>query len=989
MARDTPWGTEQPLPLSAPLNTTSVSQDIYDISTGGPAIANNGIQRDGGITELFQESNTLPSTFTTYVTSNGCVVGIDSATGNVSTLSQTLNYSPPLYPSDALLPLDTLFPSGSTGAYVGFGSIGGSGTRSYFKRQQIPAQYLDVVVASGTAVARQTYTLLGLRYVGTDLIAIDEFDYITNTIYNTKTAAAAGMDAGSCARFARANTLTYANCVTNGGFIYSKIVTGVYYIQYNNSGGVVNTSKAVNAGQLADISCYWHAGRLVFTCTSGVTSGCYYNTTVSNYAGWSTLTSASYTASGVMLGDYGPYVLATTNTAMSLGCSTMDAREPAFWVNISAAGAIAAATGWQNGAYTPPAVGSATGGLYSGAASAATFRLESGVVTPYGCSGVYSSGGAAPATSPYGCFHLSVKQANTTDTLKPAAYPQLDVAAGMFVLRSYANNIALIAMNSTSFGDAQDCGNLVNDFAGGSFGFDIMQGNPALGINRNYFFHPFSWRGPTSLTGICVYKLNNGTFVSTYTTAAPVFQEIASGVVTINSASAKAIIDCSYQRILYSYSAYTPSFFMQNSGLTEVTSVMYLKIFNKYSSCIDPGQTYANYSYIAPMATDVSSGKCTPIGWSAWNGQTTAYLGDYYVCTLGSAATIAVTGAHNGGYVFNANVPAGGDATYSGVGIQMLNAVAVQTYNYLGYYLFPSGGGSNLLPWRMAATFLIHGAIYACDGEYIYLVPLTYGTTGVVQGAAVKLVYAIGMSYLCASPEKAYFLSGFDNSVYSFDGGQTLRKLFQFNLKPTVTGGVFSVRDNCLYLATSTTVLSVREETQRYDAQQSINPEPLAITENPLPNFWTSTSFLKSTSKGMYFICGLTYGTWQYTQGTGNLMPLNWQSSYVSPGEWLTMRVGRFCGQIWCSGDIPGTIELSCNYILPDGTTGVDTDMQNMALLSAQGYYRFSWNPPHSNVMAASFGIRHVTLEQKIVLMEAIVYYSPDAEAIPLTEVRV
>jgi hypothetical protein len=322
----------------------------------------------------------------------------------------------------------------------------------------------------------------------------------------------------------------------------------------------------------------------------------------------------------------------------------------------------------------------------------------------------------------------------------------------------------------------------------------------------------------------------------------------------------------------------------------------------------------------------------------------------------------------------------------------MLNAVAIQTQGYFGYYLFPNGGGSNLLPWRFADVFMIHGVFYACNNEYIFEIVLTQGTTGVVQGAPFKLVYAIGMKYLCASPERAYFLSSFDNAIYTFDGGQNLEKLAEFNQYPSVTSGVYVVRDDALYLMTSTyEVIILRGESERFSPESSVNVEPTQITSNRSPDilyYNTQGSYMKATAGGIYFLCGTNYATWQYSSG-GSLIPLHYWTAYFSPGEFQTLQVGRITGQVLCCNKLPGEIKIGLDYLLPDGTHGFVYTIQTMTPQNNQGYYRFSWNPPiQSYFMAVSITIDHLTYEQKLDLLELIVYYKPDAEVIPLSEVQ-
>jgi hypothetical protein len=226
--------------------------------------------------------------------------------------------------------------------------------------------------------------------------------------------------------------------------------------------------------------------------------------------------------------------------------------------------------------------------------------------------------------------------------------------------------------------------------------------------------------------------------------------------------------------------------------------------------------------------------------------------------------------------------------------------------------------------------------------------------------------------------------------VFSFDGGQTLVKTFQANEKSPIQAGVYVVRDNCLYLATTTSIISVRSEGERFEAELSLNAETIQTTENALPEVYSSysASYMKATANGIYFLCGNNYFTWQY-EGGGSIIPLIYQSGYMSPGDFQTFEVGRITGTILCTQRLLGAITLTLDYLLPDGTSGQVTDAQIMTTQNAQGYYRFSWNPNvQSYFMGVSLGVQHTSGEQKIDLLEILMYYKPDAEVIPLNEVQ-
>lgn len=931
MPRETEWGIEQVMPLLAPLNGTNAKQDIFNINKGGPSLANNGINRDGGVAELYEANTALGTGQYGYVSANGIPVVVDTLAGNIYSPNANSTLTSPLYPSDTLYPSESLYPSGGYGNVWAIGKLNYLNSPQFFNKYQMASYYLDCVVASSPSSGVTTstgYTIIGIRLGSTSTFVLDEVDPVNGTVYNSVTLTVANTFNRTGVAMARANTLTWASVKNTSGFIYN--VGNVVY--YHVNGTDYNTTKNSDINQ-QNFSCYYQPtatgnGIVLFSTTYRGVSAVWHNTS-SAINTWSEIQDSGATTHGVMMGDFGAYVLNTANTTvgLTLGVTTYSQTVPAYWINVTYAGSgsVSSVTGYgaigtgNAGAYTG-------GGLYSGGTSAANFKMIDGIVTPYGCCGIYED----TSTSYYGNFHGSTSEVNvTSNSYEPNAYPQLDVIHKMLVVRSYNGSISLLCANATAFGDSYDCGNIINDFSGGTFGYDIMGGNPFNGNAKSFFFYPLSWRGSTSygnpISGVTLYKLNNGQFVSVCTSTVPQFSEIAPGVITINNMGAwGSIIDLNSGVLHYNYSGYTPSFFCNNSNTADNHSVCYLKIFDTYSTSIDEGQVYGDYSYVAAMAIDANGGKCLPYGWTAWDGQTDDYLGNYISYTLGGVSAIANNLQSNGSYTYNANVPPGGDSSFTGGGINMLNATAIQSQNYYGYYLFSSGGGSNLLTWRFANVFIVHGIYYACNLEYIYMITMSNGTQGTIQGTPTKVAYAIGMQYLCASPEKAYFLSSFDNSIFYFDGGQTLNKIFEFNQKPTITSAVYVVRDNALYLQTLSSIITVREESSRWEAEQAINAEPLQMTENTPPLVFSSysLSYMKATSNGLYFLCGNNYATWQYESGS-SIIPLNYQTAYVSPGEFQTFEVGRITGQVLCTrGFNSGTLNLILNYLLPDGTSG-------------------------------------------------------------------
>jgi len=946
------WGLVKQLNLLQPLNTNSVDADIYALDTGGPAILNNGIHRDGGITELYEYTKSIGSN--AFVSSNGKVVAISGAsvlTG--SSLSQSI--------------LD---------------STGVLNSTNYFTKAQLGPQYLDAVVS--TSVNAGIPTVLAAACTTTDEIQLTEMTSDGQTILNTESVPAVGARPGvTRIAIARANVLTYASLKATSGLVYSDSTGTVYYWKANTRYVQTMTIDSFSGGFVA----YYNGGTVVFSNGAAVA----YSTTP--FAATTAITfNPGYGAvAGAWIGDAYPNQLDSAATTLALNAVTTSTRCPIFRVGVSAIGAVTTSTLF--------------GTYFNGdgvTITEATFNMADGIVTPYGCSGIATNGGSTAPTY-YGVFQSATFLPNDPTGTSPVTWPQLDAPHTMVDIRSYANQIALIAGRVNAVATSMEYGNLINDFSGGSFDADIMAGNIYAGSAKTNLFHPFTWRsmGATRYDGVLIYKLNSGRLVTVTTSTTPRYTELAPGVVAINNmGSYGAIIDLNEQKLYNNYSSYTTGFAFNYTANS--SSTMYMKIFNKYSSSLDQGIIYGDTAKIGNMGY--------PRGWSVYNGPSSttpgAYQGD--CATVATYWTFSDVAVHQGSYVFNANIPPGGDATFSGGGVQMLNATAIatQSYNgsngYWGYYLFPSSGGSNLLPFKDADVFLLFGTYYAFDGTYIYGVQLSAGSTGTVVGAPVRLAYAIGLRYLCVSEAQAYFYSPYDNAVFSYNGGRSLNKYAEFTKKSLIQSGYYSTRDNALYLVTTDSVLSVREP----EDTPSVNTRAIQMTENTLPTYTN----IVSTSEGLCFINGTSATIRTYYAGSGTLIKMAYQTGFHAPDDGQTMQIQRILARVYVANKALGTtIQLVHDFMRVDGSTGSEsTSISSLYSLVPQtnlypsttlypGYQHGSsppqnavwieWTPPTSNVLASSVGLRHTTSEQKIVLLELFMYYQTSSEVMPLTQI--
>ncbi len=128
-------------------------------------------------------------------------------------------------------------------------------------------------------------------------------------------------------------------------------------------------------------------------------------------------------------------------------------------------------------------------------------------------------------------------------------------------------------------------------------------------------------------------------------------------------------------------------------------------------------------------------------------------------------------------------------------------------YDYAGYELGNDIAG-------LYQSFYLFGQRYLFDGLQIWL--STFG--GSLYQNKEQVCPATGMQLIAASPNAVYFYSAFDQSLSVFSGGRALTKMHRFNdirnsadVIEGITDGVFSVVDNTLLMQTASTFLWIRD----------------------------------------------------------------------------------------------------------------------------------------------------------------------------------
>lgn len=1002
MGRETQWGIEKSINILAPLNTSGVLNQIYPIESGGPSIYNNGIPRDGGVTELYEYGFELDGPETAIACRNGRLVGLDKS-GNI---------------------------------YIGDQSsvkLVGKASEYTFSRLAVEG-YIDAIPTStAPSVANPGGTLAALRFATpaeslNGGLVVDELDALTLTVLDSVLVSSTLYVS---ARLARANDIEFLYYMTadDTGVIAWDYSDDLYWLK-NGTDYLVEAGISKNNQFQAFFSpVAAHLGVGITACGSKITYSSIdlvWGTEATHAVAFGG-TLGTLTAHGLTMGSLDSLSAATAT--LRLGVAADCAYIPNFVINVSAAGAVTVTGGYAEG-------------LYAGAASEATFQMltQSGVtgvpggpdgaVTPLGSSGLWGTVDNTHAhpgapQDPYGTFGFGNVSGvwGATSATNSVTTPCRQPPDGCFLVGTLSNGVTLVArtylctVSLLAAGrSATDPPTLVNDFGGGSYQSDIPSGcGVEAKVNSGFFIPPAC----NSDTLCATYLTNSGVPVvvnfSDTDAADYIYNEIAPGVVALNTVGAvNSIIDGNTGALYENCGAFINSFHMD---LATVSDVSNFKTFNIYSSQIDPGLVYstsdpANIVYFDDSLSNQTSGLAC---YGSVIGTGTSYTGTYLGDIVGTV--LQRNAAHAGVYSFNQNVPVAADADFTGPGIITLFSSAVQTQDYFGYALY-TGSTSNLLRTKMRAIWLLHGSLYAFDGDAIYYIPLSGGSVGVVQGAPVKTAFATGLSYLCASPTRAFFAGSYDNSLYSFDGGRTVTKIAFFNGMQAIADAVYSVPESTLVMRTSDNgitgvIVTMRDDEQ---TQEVFSTVPRTATTNLIgfpgtmygPPFfpsivlypsttlypassWTLPEFkMYPTSDGVFYINGAEVYTRTYHHNSGSLIPLNYQSANLGLGENQTMQIGRIsvqlCALEWlvssytAASDID--IGMTWSAMDPSGEMAFDSVTLTVTCnLAGLGWA--TWTPQHSNVLAGSLAISTGDASKKLVLLEVLVYYMPGPEMIP------
>lgn len=356
------------------------------------------------------------------------------------------------------------------------------------------------------------------------------------------------------------------------------------------------------------------------------------------------------------------------------------------------------------------------------------------------------------------------------------------------------------------------------------------------------------------------------TVLSIGTSPSPIMQKVDDRLYKLNTlhplnlyddeAEALAVSSCDFNGRSLFYNTATPAATAQKFAAV---------IYTAFASGIDVGDKLVYHTTLDSAAYKILGHRLPALAAVLPGFGVDVFLEDvYYRTTLNDGSELADPLKADTLYLTSTDLPIPIGWTY-GETVAVGEAVTVFLAEGRDVYVF-----GNQVAGQQSA-FQLFGQRYLFDGFTVWLAVFE----GAVYTRRERMAPGTGLSFIGVSATAAFFLSAYDNSLYTFDGGRTLSKGARFSAEATITRGLWNTRDNALILECADRFLWVRDA---------------IVTKNLKKAAQTSVS-LYDTTAGIV-ITNASY-RWRYpyvTEATATAVPLTWQSAYFgTPGNQKTV----------------------------------------------------------------------------------------------------
>jgi hypothetical protein len=333
----------------------------------------------------------------------------------------------------------------------------------------------------------------------------------------------------------------------------------------------------------------------------------------------------------------------------------------------------------------------------------------------------------------------------------------------------------------------------------------------------------------TAYDNTILYKYNSNYYiivvdqaVNAPTSIIPEIQQISPFAFKLNTISPLNIVDLQTHTLLIGSCDYNGRMSYSSTASPGSVTTRIVSSYNgKYSNGVDTGEVFTEIS--SPTSDNIEV-----IGYRVDGLQ--SFLIDTYIAPPSAPASTPVyafsttsTGAQLSdpnrsdtlyiqnsvlpfalGDLYNLNVANTLESTifYNTTGPLSVGTavVAGTSIGYDGYTL------GNDIPGQYV-SFRLQGQQYIQDASWIYKVNIQ---NNIYQNKD-QFAPAIGVKYIASSPTVVYFLSTFDNSIYTFTGGTVLSKAKRMNSCDRILSGMYSVKDDTLLLNATNSFIWMRD----------------------------------------------------------------------------------------------------------------------------------------------------------------------------------
>lgn len=890
------------LNLKASIDTSVVERDLQAWTAQEKILRNTGIERDGGMTNLYAEVESNSQYVETFYTSDG---------------------------SRVQLKRDDI--NNSFRVIANGNDIGGVPQWAINTRSLIPADANDCI-----ATIDGTFILL---FIASSIATLTEIDGTTLEPIRSRSFGISALVTDGI--IVRTKQPTWANTTSIiGHYLASGTVT---LTVITDASTVLFTGTIASNTGIAGVNAYYERGYIL--------SAMYQKTVGLVGQTWTiksdgTLDTA-YTSVGWLVKDYNE---GTTNVVFRAWRDLVDL----------------ATMGIYGYTFTPPAalglawtVASVTDATITGAGT--------GRAITFGGFGLMHS------TTKYSFFnHSTVRDYTVNHAKAPEVYGQAELGSSVIIKE---HTIAGLGSYLSASFDVDGIGSAITEIGE----LSPAQAPHVLKLTSGVYRVVYR-RGDNSLGFVEISKTPSGARM----------QEIAPGVVKINTISAVCLADSINGDLKMGGNPYN-GFAVVTCNSSGVASAQAYESRHRgtYGGSVDTG--YKDMGSVFPVINvDIPEYK----QFSPNNEYIDVYIGPppsslaYNRSMRGNSQTVrpALTGTI---YVDDLVIPPPAGASISERTILLIGTTAIREPEYDGYQLANEARGLYL-------SFSLYGTLYLFDGQWIRSANLAVN----VLQSLNKVALAQGLQFLAESPQAIFFLSDFDNSLYTFDGGQAVAKMDRYSRKEPILDAVYSVKENTLALLTDDTVMFLRDgglvgqitlpfvapynafstsdgiwlSKGSYSIRYLYNSLPLGaapITVTIDGGIW-GTAYADTLDGGVW---GTAYpdtidgGVW----GDGSqIVPLVWQSKYNGYSERNVQTAERILFRFYKEDLAPVDILIEYLYF---NEAGQFTESKTITLgdpshpYDAYGYAFLEYIPQHKQSIA--FSIR-LTCPTKIVYLDII-----------------